>query len=91
MDDGILRERILTRLAADPRTGGADLHVGVLNGIVHLAGTVTDMATRSAAEELAGQVPEVRGVVNRIEAPGAPSPARAIHIHLSDDDLERGE
>jgi hypothetical protein len=37
---------------------------------------------RGATEELAGQAPGVRGVVNRIEAPGAPSPAREINLDL---------
>ena len=59
-----------------------NLRVGVLNGIVHLAGVVDSLPERGAAEELAGQVPGVRGVVNRIEAPGAPSPAREINLDL---------
>lgn len=58
------------------------LRVGVLNGIAHLAGTVTSMAKRQTAEELANQVVGIRGVVNRIEAPGAPSPSRAINLDL---------
>lgn len=58
------------------------LRVGVLNGIAHLAGTVNSMAKRQTAEELAKQVVGIRGVVNRIEAPGAPSPSRAVNLDL---------
>jgi osmotically-inducible protein OsmY len=80
--DERLRLAILATFAADSRTASADLRVGVLNGIVHLAGMVDFLVVRAAAEELAGQVGGVRGVVNRIEAPGAPSPAREINLDL---------
>jgi osmotically-inducible protein OsmY len=80
--DEDLRAAILAIFAADRRTTGAELRVGVLDGIVHLAGAVGSLAERSAAEELAGLVSGVRGVVNRIEAPGAPSPAREINLDL---------
>lgn len=76
------RVAILAALAAEERTAQAELHVGVLNGIVHLAGTVADLEIRALAEELAQSVEGVRGVVNRIEAPGAPSPAREINLDL---------
>ncbi len=89
MDDDNLRDQIIATLAADPRTRGADLRVGVVNGVAHLAGRTAELSTRTAAEDLAKQVHGVRGVVNRIEAPGAPSPSRAIQINLSQDDLER--
>ncbi len=59
-----------------------NLRVGVLDGIAHLAGTVNSMAMRQTAEELANQVVGIRGVVNRIEAPGAPSPSRAVNLDL---------
>ncbi len=88
MTDEILREQILAILAADNRTSGADLHVGVLNGILHLAGRVATIELRAAAEELAGRVPGVRGIVNRIEAPGAPSPSRTINIRLAKEEQE---
>ena len=80
--DERLRLAILVTFAADSRTASADLRVGVLNGIAHLAGVVDFLVVRAAAEELAGQVGGVRGVVNRIEAPGAPSPAREINLDL---------
>ena len=79
--DQDLRMAILAAFTGDKRIS-ADLRVGVLNGIAHLAGTVNSLTDRDAAEELAGQVPGVRGVVNRIEAPGAPSPAREINLDL---------
>ncbi len=37
---------------------------------------------RLIAAELAGGIHGVRGVVNRIEAPGAPTPGRTIHLDL---------
>jgi osmotically-inducible protein OsmY len=82
--DESLRAAILASLVDDRRTAAAALRVGVLNGVAHLAGCADDLACRSAAEELAAGVPGVRGVVNRIEAPGAPSPCRTIHLDLRD-------
>lgn len=83
--DENLRTSILETLAADSRTAGSDLRVGVLSGIVHLAGKVDTLEKRCAAQELAGLVSGVRGVVNRIEAPGAPSPAREINLDLKNE------
>lgn len=80
-----LRASLLAVFAADDRTAPAELRVGVLNGIAHLAGVVDSLAKRSAAEELAGKVSVVRAVVNRIDAPGLPSPARTINLDLKDD------
>lgn len=83
--DESLRAAVLAIFAADSRTASAGLRVGVLNGIAHLAGLVDSLAKRAAAEELAGQVPGVRGIVNRIEAPGAPSPARTVNLNFHDE------
>lgn len=88
-NDESMRKAILSRLAADDRTAYANLRVGVLNGIAHLAGVVPSLETRIAAAELAGTVPAIRGVVNRIEAPGAPSPGRTINLDLSVSDERR--
>ncbi len=83
--DESLRAAVLAIFAADNRTASTGLRVGVLNGIAHLAGAVDSPAKRTAAEELAGRIPGVRGIVNRIEAPGAPSPARTINLNLHDE------
>jgi hypothetical protein len=89
LSDEKLRDAILACLARDDRTAFADLRVGVLNGIAHLAGKVALPEIRDAAEEIAEQVRGVRGVVNRIEAPGAPSPSRTIHLDLPATGAER--
>jgi len=78
--DESLRAAILALFAAEARTASADLRVGVLNGIAHLVGEVSSLEVRIAAAKLAEEVPGVRGVVNRIEAPGAPSPSRRIDL-----------
>jgi osmotically-inducible protein OsmY len=83
--DKKLRTAILARFASDDRTAYANLRVGVLNGIVHLAGVVMSIETRILAAELAEETEGVRGVVNRIEAPGAPSPARIVNLNLQNE------
>lgn len=82
--DESLRTAILAKFAVDERLSSAELRLGVLNGIAHLAGRVATLVERTAAEEIAQRVDGVRGVVNRIEAPGAPSPARTVNLDLSD-------
>lgn len=83
LPDEYIRAAILAELSADERTVDAELRVGVLNGIVHLAGRADALGARAAAEEIAQNIEGVRGVVNRIETPGAPSPGRTIHLDLS--------
>jgi osmotically-inducible protein OsmY len=87
--DEKLRAAILSRLATDDRTAFANLRVGVLNGIAHIVGVVSSLETYVTAAEIAESVHGVRGVVNRIEAPGAPSPSRTIHLDLPVTDAER--
>lgn len=80
--DEALRAAVLFVLSTNDLTMAAALRVGVVNEVVHLAGSAGSLETRSAAEELACSVPGVRGVVNRIEAPGAPNPTRIINLDL---------
>jgi hypothetical protein len=81
--DDKLRAAILSIFAKDDRTAYANLRVGVLNGLVHLAGVAASIEIHIAAAELAQSLPGVRGVINRIEAPGAPSPSRMINLDLT--------
>lgn len=80
--DDRLRTAILEALSADARTASLELRVGVANGVAHLAGRVTSLELWRLVETIAARTPGVRGVVNRIEAPGAPSPARTIHLDI---------
>jgi len=80
--DERLRAAILAALTADPQTAACALRVGVLNGIAHLGGAAATAEVWAAAGRIAAAVPGVRGVVNRIEAPGAPCPARAVNLDL---------
>ncbi len=82
--DESIRAQILTALTLDERTAGLELRVGVLNGIAHLAGDVESLEERKAAEDAAMNISGLRGVVNRIEAPGAPSPARIVNLNLDE-------
>ena len=82
--DNILRQLILARFDANERIASANLHVGVSNGIIHLAGYLTLIEDRQLADDMVASIPGVRGVVNRIETPGAPSPARTVNLHITD-------
>ncbi len=80
--DKRLRAAVLLALGRDSDLVSLDLHVGVLNAIVHLCGSAPTSTLWERAGRIAGDVPGVRGVVNRIWAPGAPHPTRTIHLDL---------
>lgn len=80
--DEQLRARIIQALMLDERTAALDLRVGVLNEIAHLAGQAPSLDIWNLTERIVLSVAGVRGVVNRIEAPGAPLPGRTIHLDL---------
>jgi len=83
--DEKLRAAILSRFAADDRTGYAKLRVGVLNRMAHLAGVVASIELRIIAAELAQDTPGILVVTNRIEVPDVPSPVRIINLNLKKD------
>ena len=80
--DEQIRNAIVKALARDERTAVLGLRVGVLNGIAHLGGQAPGMKIRNLAERIVLEIVGVRGVVNRIDAPGAPSPSRTIRLKL---------
>lgn len=59
-----------------------EIQVGVDNCIVHLAGSVPDLRIRDQIEYDIAKIHGVRGVVNRIDAPGSPPPGRTIDLNL---------
>ncbi len=80
--DTNLRKAVCHLLKLDERTTGLPLRVGVLNGVVHLAGEVPSLEIWELVGEIVARLTNVRGVVNRISAPGAPKPDRTIHLDL---------
>jgi osmotically-inducible protein OsmY len=80
--DEDLRAAVLLALANDADLAPLDLRVGVLNAIVHLCGSAPTLALWERASRVAGDVPGVRAVVNRICAPGALQPTRTIHLDI---------
>lgn len=81
--DEQLRLAVLEALTARGKTGASEIRVGVINAIAHLGGNLPSLDLWNQAQEIAAQIPGIRGVVNRIEAPGAPAPSRIIHLDLS--------
>lgn len=84
--DRQLRDEVRQRLFQNEQTAPYGFRIGVLNAIVHLAGEAPSVDIWELAGKIVAQAPGVRGVVNRIAAPGAPEPARTIHISLKPDD-----
>jgi osmotically-inducible protein OsmY len=82
MTDECLRGVVLLALSNDADLAPLDLRVGVLNGIVHLCGSAPTLALWESAGRVAGTVPGVRAVINRVCSPGAPHPIRTIHLDL---------
>ena len=85
--DELLRLAVLERLESNSLTIGLDLRVGVLDSIVHLAGSAPSFVAWETAQNVASSVSGVRGVVNRIQAPGAPPPSRTIQLDLEERSL----
>lgn len=79
--DTDLEIAVAQALGRDPRTrdGFPGILVGSAFGEIHLKGNVASQEIKQAAGQIAGQVPGVRGVINKLEAPEppkAPAPAK---------------
>lgn len=88
--DEDLRMEVVKALAENIHTRDLNLRVGVVNGVAHLSGSVAMLSLWELAQQIAGQVAGIRGVVNRIEAPDAPPPGRIINLDLPAKDKSRG-
>lgn len=86
-NDETVRLEILEKLNKTfPQTN--TLRVGVIGGIAHIGGKLSDRAEWDLAEAITGSVFGVCGVVNRIEAPGSPPPGRKIDLNLNKTDVQ---
>lgn len=83
--DSDLTIQIAERLAKDERTRHFILPVGCAHGWVRIGGVVPRRELQRAAEELAAQVPSVRGVLSRPRVTGEPFEAerQALQPHVN--------
>jgi osmotically-inducible protein OsmY/sporulation protein YlmC with PRC-barrel domain len=68
VDDDLVRD-VARALCNDNRTHLEGVYVGAQKGVVTLNGRVSSATVRESAEEVAASVPQVRGVVNFLNAP----------------------
>ena len=68
VDDDLVSD-VARALCNDNRTHLAGVYVGAQKGVVTLNGRVSSATVRESAEEVAASVPQVRGVVNYLNAP----------------------
>jgi osmotically-inducible protein OsmY len=88
VSDGELQLAVAQALGHGERTRRHRLFVHVRRGVVYVSGEVESPATRTAVEALAGSVPHVRAVINRVEAPGdagATEDQRALFPRIGQD------
>lgn len=67
--DDDLSKWVAQALADDGHTRGQSVRVYAQHGFVYLEGEVRDAEIRDAAEQCAASLPQVRGVVNDLQAP----------------------
>lgn len=94
--DSEIKLAVSQAIGKDQRTRKARILVGVNNGFVTLTGQAPDLAARTAAQEQAVAIPEVRGVLNSIRVPGvnldtgdqrALQPAVGLDIYATDNKI----
>ena len=71
VSDTAITTQVEARLAADRGIASADIDVTTANGVVTLAGSVSDEGVRSAAERTARSVAGVRNVYNTLDTEAA--------------------
>ena len=78
-----LRAQVIETIFANQQFNQLDIRVGVNKGIVHLAGSAPSLERRQDIEDYVRKISRVRAVVNRVDAPGAPSPSRLIKLNIN--------
>lgn len=66
IDDKTISARVEARLAKDPVASAMRTEVETQDGVVQLSGFAASQAEKSRAAEIAGEVPNVKGVRNDI-------------------------
>ena len=78
-----LRAQVIETICANQQFNQLDIRVGVNKGIVHLGGSAPSIECRQIIEDCVRKISRVRAVVNRIDAPGAPSPSRTVELNIN--------
>ncbi len=68
--DDELMHHVALALGSDTRMLGEQMVVRTHAGFVYLSGTASHVAIRQLAAEITAALPQVRGIINRIQAPG---------------------
>jgi hyperosmotically inducible protein len=79
----VITGQVKTKIAADSRLHGSDVHVETNNGVVTLTGSANSGTAKDAAEELARNVSGVHSVNNELAAPNATSEVGATVKHAA--------
>lgn len=66
VDDATISTRVKARFAKDEQVSAMRLNVETLKGTVQLSGYATSQAEKQRAEQIAREVPDVKGVRNDI-------------------------
>lgn len=83
--DAKLREKVSQELSATPEITG-----DVSEGVVTLAGTVTDDATRAGAEASVKAIEGVKSVINNVMVAAPPLPVPDVATNPGDEALRSG-
>jgi len=83
ISDTVITGEVKTKIAADTRLQGSDVHVQTDNGVVTLTGSANSGSAKDAAEELARNVSGVHSVNNELTAPNAANEVGATVKHAA--------
>jgi len=78
--DGAVAGAVAQALASDARTRGENLFVQARHGVVSLRGAVGSADVSATAEACAAGVPQVRGIINAVLAPGVTITAGDLRV-----------
>lgn len=83
-DTGITAQ-VKSKIAADSRLKGSNVSVETNNGVVTLTGSAASSKAKAAAEELAGNVSNVKSVNDQLTAPSAVADLGAKTKHVANE------
>jgi hyperosmotically inducible protein len=83
ISDTVITGEVKSKIAADSRLQGSDVHVETNNGVVTLTGSANSGTAKDAAEELSRNVSGVHSVNDELAAPNAANEVGATVKHAA--------